>query len=631
MSTVESRYLEYRNRLFDCYYDKLNNMQKKAVYATEGPLLVLAGAGSGKTTVLVERIAHLIRYGKACDGDFVPAFVDEAHLDAMQSMLTLDKETLGQALTQYADSPCPPYAILSITFTNKAANEMKSRLASKLGEDLAKDVWAGTFHSICVKLLRRHAVEAGLQANFTIYDADDCKKLISQIIRDLNLDDKVFSARVVVNAVSRAKDQLLSPEDLAKRGERDYKYAKIAQIYKMYQDKLQEANAVDFDDIIVRTVRLLQNSEEVRSYYQKKFRYVCIDEYQDTNKAQFKLAALLSGGRRNIMVVGDDDQSIYRFRGATIENILNFDKTYADARVIKLEQNYRSTKTILQAANAVIGNNSGRHQKALWCDAAQGEPITLKRLDHQNDEARYIVTRVEALKKAGYRFSDFAVLYRMNAQSNALENVFAKSGIPYRMLGGVRFYERKEIKDVLAYLCVINNPSDNLRLLRIINEPKRKIGNATIQAVQDIATVEGISVFEVMQNAARYTALARSAPKLVEFCEMIRGLQQLAESAPLPELFEQTLTRTGYRDMLIAAGITEIDRVQNVNELISNAVEYANQAENPTLRGFLEEVALISDIDNYDEDADAVVMMTIHSAKGLEFPVVFLPGLEEGV
>ncbi len=631
MQSLQSRYNEYKIRLFDRYYQKLNEMQKKAVYATEGPLLVLAGAGSGKTTVLVQRIAHLIRYGRACDCDDVPSFVDEAHLDIMRQAMELDGDELGDVLTQYAAAPCPPYAILSITFTNKAANEMKTRLAAKLGQDVADMIWAGTFHSICVRILRRNPEAAGLQSNFTIYDSDDSKKLITQIIKEMNLDDKIFAPKAVANTISRAKDQLLSEADLAKRGQKDYKYERIAEIYKMYQKQLKEANAVDFDDIIVHTVKMLKESAELREYYQKKFRYVCIDEYQDTNKAQFYLASLLSGGKRNIMVVGDDDQSIYRFRGATIENILNFDKTYSEARIIKLEQNYRSTKTILAAANAVIGNNTGRHEKSLWCEADNGEPITLKRLDHQNDEARYIVNRIESMVKNGHRFSDFAVLYRMNAQSNALENVFAKSGIPYRILGGTRFYERKEIKDVLAYLCVINNHADNLRLIRIINEPKRKIGAATIQAVQDIATVEGVSMFEVMQTSMRYAALSKAAPKLMEFCEMIRRLTVLAETETLPTLFEQVLEQTGYRAMLLAAGITEIDRVENVNELISNAVEYTNQSENPTLRGFLEEVALISDIDNYDEGADAVVMMTVHSAKGLEFPVVFLPGMEEGM
>jgi len=631
MPSLQSRYTEIKKSLFDQYYSKLNDMQKKAVYATEGPLLVLAGAGSGKTTVLVERIAHLIRYGAACDSDRVPACVDEGYLAAMETAKTLERDALGEVLTECAVNPCPPYAILSITFTNKAANEMKSRLADKLGQDVADMIWAGTFHSICVRILRRYAVEAGLQSNFTIYDSDDSKKLITQIVKDMNLDDKIFASKAVANTVSRAKDQLLTPEDLAKRGERDYKYAKIAEIYKRYQLQLQEANAVDFDDIIVRTVNLLKNCAEAREYYQNKFRYVCIDEYQDTNKAQFRLAELLSGGRRNIMVVGDDDQSIYRFRGATIENILNFDKTYTDARIIKLEQNYRSTKTILDAANAVIGHNNGRHEKSLWCDAKQGEPITLKRLDNQNEEARYITTRVETMVKSGRRFSDFAVLYRMNAQSNALESVFSKSGIPYRILGGTRFYERKEIKDVLAYLCVINNHADNLRLVRIINEPKRKIGSATIQAVQDIAAVEGLSMFEVMKNSIRYAALSKAAPKLIEFCEMIERLTAVAENEALPKLFEETLEQTGYRAMLVSAGITEIDRLQNVDELISNAVEYAGNAETPTLRGFLEEVALISDIDNYDEGADAVVMMTVHSAKGLEFPVVFLPGMEEGI
>ncbi|MBQ8399452.1 MAG: UvrD-helicase domain-containing protein, partial [Clostridia bacterium] len=403
--------------------------------------------------------------------------------------------------------------------------------------------------------------------------------------------------------------------------------------YKLYDEQLRSSSALDFDDIIRMAVKLLRSDESVRDFYRKKFRYICIDEYQDTNKAQFELARLLTGEACNLMVVGDDDQSIYRFRGATIENILQFDKLFEQARVVKLEQNYRSTSNILDAANAVIGNNQGRHEKKLWCKGQQGELLTLKRLENQNDEARYIVNKISAQtgQSGSRKFSDFAVLYRMNAQSNALENAFARSGIPYRILGGTRFYERKEIKDIIAYLCVVNNPGDDLRLQRIINEPKRKIGNSTVSAVEDIARVEGTSMFAVMERAENYPALAKAAAKLGAFCALIRNLQKIGSTQPLPVLFERTIEDSGYMAMLLSEGISEIDRLENVRELVSNAVEYAEKQENATLNGFLEEVALVSDIDKYDESADAVVMMTVHSAKGLEFPVVFLPGMEDGI
>ena len=401
----------------------------------------------------------------------------------------------------------------------------------------------------------------------------------------------------------------------------------------MYDEKLRTAGALDFDDIIRLTVKLLKENEEIRRYYQNKFDYVLVDEYQDTNKAQLELAKLLSGGKRNLMVVGDDDQSIYRFRGATIENILGFDRDFEDARVVKLEQNYRSTSNILEAANSVIAHNQGRHEKRLWSDKGKGDPITLKRLDNQNEEARYIINKISAHTGASgeRKFSDFAVLYRMNAQSNALENAFARSGIPYRILGGTRFYERKEIKDIVAYLCVIENPADNLRLRRIINEPKRKIGNSTIVAVEELAVIERKSMFEIMEKAAEYPALSKVAPRLSAFCALIRNLQKVKEEGSLPELFDRTITDSGYKEMLLSEGITEIDRLENVKELVSNAVEYSESHENADLAGFLEEAALVSDIDNYDAGADAVVLMTVHSAKGLEFPVVFLPGMEEGL
>ena len=629
---LSARFLKAKRALFDKMYNNYNAPQRQAVYAINGPLLVLAGAGSGKTSVLVRRIAQIVRYGNAYEDERLPGFVTEEDVRALEECAKNGAVGAEELLSAYAVDPCPPYRILAITFTNKAANEMKTRLGTMLGEETASEIWAGTFHSVCVRILRRCGEKIGVDPHFTIYDQDDSKKVILQSVEELKLDDTVFSAKKVMNVVSRAKDRMWDPAELSQRAAGDYMLQKCAEIYALYQKKLREAKALDFDDIIFDTVQLLSRDEEVRAYYQNKFEYVCIDEYQDTNRAQLELAKLLSGGKNNLMVVGDDDQSIYRFRGATIENILGFERDFPAARVIKLEQNYRSTGNILEAANCVIANNEGRHQKKLWCSRDKGDPITLKRLDNQNEEARYIINKISAKTGPGqHKFSDFAVLYRINAQSNALENAFARSGIPYRILGGTRFYERKEIRDVIAYLCVIWNPGDNLRLQRIINEPKRKIGNATINAVLQIAQVENKSAFEVMEKADAYPALAKAAPKLQAFCALIRGLQKDAEELPLPELFERTIDKSGYKDMLLAEGITEIDRLENVKELVSNAVDYAESHEQATLGGFLEEAALLSDADGYDENADAVVLMTVHSAKGLEFPVVFLPGMEEGI
>ncbi len=633
MTELQHRFINAKRALFDKLLKRYNLPQRQAICAVNGPLLVLAGAGSGKTTVLVERIAQIIRYGNAYESEEMPSWVTEKEVKVLESARFLEESEIVALLSGYAVDPCPPYAVLSITFTNKAANEMKERLAIKLGEDVAKEIWAGTFHSICVRILRRYGDKVGMQPNFTIYDTDDSKKAIASCIKKLNLDEKVFTPKAVMNIISRAKDRLLDPDELAKTGQSDFMVSKAAEIYKEYDQLLRSSNALDFDDIIRLTVKLLRTSEEVRGYYRKRFRYVCIDEYQDTNKAQLELAKLLMNEQGNLMVVGDDDQSIYRFRGATIENILGFDKDFASARVIKLEQNYRSTETILDAANAIIGNNEKRHGKNLWCDSGKGEKITLKCLETQHDEARYIVNKISMATGVGgnRKFSDYAILYRINAQSNVLESVFARSGIPYRILGGTRFYERKEVKDILAYLCVIHNTGDDLRLKRIINEPKRKIGQTTIDAVESIAALEGGSMFDVMENARLFPALAKSAAKLSAFCEMIRSLQKIGKEDSLPTLFQRTIEDTGYQDMLLSEGVKEIDRLENVKELVSNAVEYAEKTENASLGGFLEDVALISDIDNYDEKSDAVVMMTVHSAKGLEFPVVFLPGMEEGI
>ncbi len=622
-----------KRALFNKLYASLNEKQCEAIYAVRGPLLILAGAGSGKTTVLVNRIVHIIRYGNAYDSEFFPESMTEADVRALEDAIDLDVSEIPSVLSALAVDPCPPWRILSITFTNKAANEMKERIAKALGdEEMAKEVWAGTFHSICVRLLRRFGENIGYARDFSIYDGDDQKRLITQCQKDLDIDEKTFPPRSTLNVISRAKDRLMTPEDFENEAGSDFRLQKIARIYALYQARLYAANALDFDDIIMQTVRLLRECSEARDYCQRRFEYVCVDEYQDTNRAQLELTKLLCARSRNLMVVGDDDQSIYRFRGATIENILQFDSSFEEARIIKLEQNYRSTQNILSAANAVIKNNKGRRGKELWCEHGEGDKIRVKKLNNQNEETKYIINKiVDGVSKEGRKYSDFAVLYRMNAQSNNLETIFAKSGLPYRILGGIRFYERKEIKDIIAYLCVIKNPSDSVRLRRIINEPKRKIGETTVDAVLAIASSEGVNPFEVMENAAAYTALTKSAPRLADFVRMIRKLRAIAETAPVSELIKAVYERTGYKEMLEAQGFEGVDRIANIGELVTNAVNYESGDPEASLEGFLEDVALVSDIDNYDENADAVVLMTIHSAKGLEFPVVFLPGFEDGI
>ena len=631
--TLEERYLSAKRALFDEYYKRMNKPQREAVYTVNGPLLVLAGAGSGKTTVLVNRISHLIRYGDAYFSDEIPEELDEAYVSRLEGMIDLPHDELGDELCELAVAPCPPWAVLAITFTNKAAGEIKERLEKVIGDaDAAKEIWAGTFHSICVRILRRYAHLAGYESSFTIYDTDDSKKLISACMKRLGIDEKVVAPKAAMSVISRAKDRLMSAKDFAAEASNDFRLSRISQIYNEYERELKSANALDFDDIIMQTVLLLMANEEVRSYYQNRFRYVCVDEFQDTNIAQLKLCELISAKRKNIMVVGDDDQSIYKFRGATIENILTFDRDFAGCKVIKLEQNYRSTANILNAANAVISHNKGRKGKSLWTDGGDGEKITLKQLPNQNFEAQFVADKIlETVRENGARFSDFAVLYRMNSQSAPLESVFTKSGIPYRMLGGLRFFDRKEIKDIVAYLCVISNSRDNTRLKRIINEPKRKIGDSTVAAVEALAAIEKTDMFDIMKRSDKLMQLSKVCDRLLDFTAFIDRMKSLSEVTGIGELINTIVEESGYHDMLIAEGETGIERLRNIDELIASATSYDEEADQPTLSEFLEEVALVSDTDNYDAEADAVVMMTIHSAKGLEFPTVFLPGLEEGI
>ena len=627
------RYLAAKRRLFDkVLSEKLNDKQREAVVTVNGPLLVLAGAGSGKTTVLVNRITHVIRFGNAYLSDRVPAGVTEGDVSAMEAALALPNSVIeSDILPEFITDPCPPWSMLAITFTNKAANEIKERLAAALRDPaVSSEIWAGTFHSICVKILHRYGELVGYRPGFSIYDTDDKRRLLTTVMERLKIDEKGLPVKTVANEISAAKDKLIPPEKYAPSTKGDPKRRDLAAIYEEYQKTLLEYNALDFDDIIMKTVELLENNEEALNYYQSKFRYVSVDEYQDTNPAQFRLTELLSGGYRNVMVVGDDDQSIYRFRGATVENILSFDRIYPDAKVVKLEQNYRSTKTILQAANAVISHNPDRHEKSLWCDAKEGDPIVVHACADQNDEARYITdTIMRQVVRAGRRYRDFAVLYRLNELSRSLESGFARSGIPYRVLGSQRFYDRKEIRDIVAYLTLVMSDADDQRLRRVINEPKRKIGAGTVDAIAEVAEKTGLPMMEVMRRSAEFPEIAKSSERLVAFTDMIDTLRraEMKPSVLIGEVFE----RTGYKAMLEAEGEVAKTRIDSVNEFVSAAVEYEERADSPTLTGFLEEVSLVSDVDKYDESADAVVLMTIHSAKGLEFPEVFLAGAEEGV
>lgn len=634
MQELQKRYITAKKALFDkVFTKKLNTEQCHAVFTTHGPLLVLAGAGSGKTTVLVNRIAYIIKYGNAYFSEKIPEDLSQSTVLELERALNLPTDEISDILPDFATDASSPWQVLAITFTNKAAREIKTRLADSFGDASVTDaIWSGTFHSVCMRILRKYADRLGYRDGFSIYDTDDKKRMISLCMKELNIDEKRLSAKAVANAISSAKDNLVSSEEYEITI--DPRTKDIAKVYRLYQKKLMEYNAVDFDDIIMKTVELLMSDTEVREYYQNKFKYVLVDEYQDTNYAQFVLTKLLSDKYRNIMVVGDDDQSIYRFRGATVENILNFDKTYPDATVVKLEQNYRSTENILAAANAVIDHNDKRHAKKLWCDKGEGAKITLREAYDQNDEGRYIIDKIAAgVRSEGRKYSDFAVLYRVNELARSLETSFAKSGIPYRILGSMRFYDRKEIKDIAAYLAIMNSPTDNLRLKRIINEPKRSIGAVTVNAVEEIAEMLGTSMYEVMKNAKEYEALGKSAEKLTSFVSLIDSLK--SENSLPSMLISSVFERTGYKAMLSAEGFEGEGKIANVNEFISAALEYEKRCEiieeEPTLSGFLEEISLISDVDKYDESSDSVVLMTIHAAKGLEFPVVFLAGMEDGI
>ena len=600
------------------------------MFTTEGPLLILAGAGSGKTTVLVNRIANIVKYGCAYGAREFSVSLTEEEIRMLEEYRDGTQEYTDEIADLLAVRPAKPWQILAITFTNKAAGELKERLEAMLGPD-GQDIWASTFHSTCARILRRDGESIGYTSHFTIYDTDDSKRVMKECQRLLNIDDKMLSHKTLLHEISHAKDSLISPEDYLNDAGDDVRLRKIGEAYRLYEKLLRDADAMDFDDMIVNTVKLLEENEEVRTRYQNRFRYVMVDEYQDTNHAQYRLTSLLAGGSGNLCVVGDDDQSIYRFRGATIENILSFEEQYHKAKVIRLEQNYRSTQNILDAANAVISHNTERKGKNLWTANGPGEKIVVDNAFDEQEESTFIADTIMDSVKGGRKWSDHAVLYRMNAQSNAIERTFVRMGVPYRVIGGHRFYERKEIRDALAYLSVISNPADNIRLRRIINEPKRGIGATTINHAAQIAAGLGLSLYEVISHADEYEQLVRAAPRLRAFTQIIDGLAEAAEELPLNELFEKAMRDTGYLDSLALDRETYQDRLENIQELSSNLLRYSEDNEEGDLNGFLEEVALMTDIDNYNEEADTVVLMTLHSAKGLEFPVVFIPGMERGI
>ena len=575
-------------------YDTLNKPQKEAVFHTEGPLLILAGAGSGKTRVLTHRIAYLIE-----------------------------------------EKGVNPWNILAITFTNKAAEEMRQRVDSLVGIG-AESIWVSTFHSMCVRILRRYIDRLGYDNRFTIYDTDDQKTLMKEVCRKTDIDTKRFKERMLLSVISSAKNEMILPEEFELNAGGDFVQLKIAKVYKEYEAQMRANNALDFDDLLVKTVQLLETQPDVRENYQERFRYIMVDEYQDTNTVQFRLVSLLAGKYRNLCVVGDDDQSIYKFRGANIRNILDFEKEFSDAKVIKLEQNYLSVGNVLEVANSVIRNNKGRKEKTLWTDNEKGEKIRLRQFDTAYDEAQFIAEDIKDETAQGANYSDHAVLYRTNAQSRLLEEKFVAMNIPYKIVGGINFYSRREIKDVLSYLKTIDNGKDDLAVRRIINVPKRGIGLTTINRIQESAAARGIGFYDALSAPDLIPGIGRSASKLDSFAALIEYFKGRSEESGVTDLLTEVIEKTGYTESLEADDPEELEaRVQNIDELVSKAAVYeescSDRGERPTLSGFLEEVALVADIDSVAEDRDYVILMTLHSAKGLEFPHVYLAGMEDGL
>lgn len=629
--SIVTEFQDLKKKLLERRFSKMNENQRKAVFTVNGPVVVLAGAGSGKTTAIVNRIVNMINYGDAYTTDEIPEFLDESLVKNLENAYKNgeDAESVKNIIKH---NPIRPWNILAITFTNKAAGELKNRLSDVLG-DIGKDVYASTFHSLCSRILRVHAEKLGYSNHFVVYDDDDSKRLIKECIKTLNLDDKIVSYKNVRNEISGAKDKLINFQEFRRKAAGDYRLCTIAEIYELYQKKLIESDAMDFDDLIMNTVILFKNNPAVLESYQEKFKYILVDEYQDTNYTQYILIRDLAKKYINLCVVGDDDQSIYKFRGATIENILDFERHFPGAKTIRLEQNYRSTQNIINAANSVIKHNHNRKEKTLWTDNEQGEKIKVHTAYSEHDEANYISEAIQDLVARGSKYSDIAILYRMNSQSNVIEKVFIKSGIPYRILGGFRFYERKEIRDMIAYFSVINNPKDEVRLKRIINQPRRSIGERTITQATEIANETGKDLLDIIRNSGEYEQLQRVSSKLKAFSDLIDELISISKdsSISLHELYDIMLEKTGYIDYLKTDKDSGEARIENVKELLSNIKKYEEENPNGDLSGFLEEVSLLTDIDNYDENSDAIVMMTLHSSKGLEFPTVFIPGFEEGI
>ena len=624
---TEAECIALKQQAFRKYFHSLNEQQQQAVFSVNGPVLVLAGAGSGKTTAIISRIVNMIYFGDGyaqADG-YLPeedAVWLQAYIDGKEPE---DVERLREIL---AIAPIRPWNILAITFTNKAAGEMRARLASTLGEELASSVHASTFHSACVQILRRSIERLGYGSDFAIYDADDSRKLMKSCLADCNVSEKQFPPRGIVQEISNAKDAMISPEEMWEDAGEDYRKQTVARLYAAYQRHLRESNALDFDDIIYLTVELFRRFPEELAKYQYRFPYVLVDEYQDTNHAQYQLISLLTHASGNLCVVGDDDQSIYRFRGATIENILGFEEEFPDCTVIRLEQNYRSTQNILDAANSVIANNTGRKSKHLWTNAGAGEKITWYRAADESDESAYVSDTILKQVKAGEKYSDHAILYRMNAQSNMLERALVHKGIPYRIYGGTRFYDRKEIKDILAYMSIVENPNDRVRFERIVNEPKRGIGNATLSLLLQISQDLHLSPLEVLQNVEQYPALSKKKTALKKFAELWEALITAEREQPLEQFLDTILEKTGYHGMLESMGEEGTFRLENIEELKTSILTYQNEAEEASLGGFLEEISLYTDVDKYEPDQDTVMLMTVHSAKGLEFRNVFLVGME---
>ena len=629
----KSEILALRRAVLEKDFARMNDRQKQAVFTVNGPLLILAGAGSGKTTVLINRIANILRYGDAYNSTYLRDDLDENDIAACKAYIENGTPLTTESQEHLSVSACAPWRIMAITFTNKAAGELKDRLCAMLGET-ANDIWASTFHSTCARILRRDGERIGYSSHFTVYDTDDQRRLMKSILKELDISEKNITPKSILNEISRAKDSLISPAEYALTVGDDFRLKIISRAYTTYQKRLEDADAMDFDDLINKVVELFKKCPDVLEYYQNRFRYLMVDEYQDTNHAQYTFVRMLAEKSGNLCVVGDDDQSIYKFRGATIENILSFENTFQNATVIRLEQNYRSTQNILDAANAVIEHNTERKGKTLWTQNGTGAMIHLHTAENETDEAERITKIILDGVAAGRKFSDYAVLYRMNSQSLTFERNFAKSGVPHRIIGGTRFYERREIREMIAYLSVINNPSDEMRLRRIINTPKRSIGDRSVEVAAQIGQQTGETLFEVVSHAKDYPALSRAANKMTLFAAQMQGLIELNndEKVTLGELYDELVERIDYLNFLKTDDPESAeDRAANVQELASNLRRFEEENPEGTLSDFLEEVSLITDIDNYDNNADSVVLMTVHSAKGLEFPVVFLPGMEENI